>query len=369
MNMKKIAVLGAGNAGMTTAADLSLRGYEVRLFSRTESLLIAIQDAGGIRACGVIEGLAKISMLRCEIDAVIDGVDLIVIAVPSTAHAAYAKLLAPHLEAGSLIFLNPGHTWGGFHFLHELQKAGGTTEISLVESATLTYTCRKLTPSSVRCSNIISRLRSAAIPNQYQEEIIENVKAVFPNIISAVNSLETSLMNINAIMHPLPFIMNASRIENNEDDFCFYYDGTTPTVGKAIDLTDRERLEIGSAFGLKLPTFGEQMYDEGYTTAEACRTNKAYHVLRESEPNRFIKAPQTLDHRYLHEDIGYGLVPMRELARIGGVPTPIMDSTILLASALSGHDYQIEGLNMGKMGLSKTTNKEDLVQILQNGFS
>src|SRR5207253_2941288 len=48
MSIRKIAVLGAGNGGCAAAADLTLRGYEVRLFSRSESTLAPIDKRGGI---------------------------------------------------------------------------------------------------------------------------------------------------------------------------------------------------------------------------------------------------------------------------------------------------------------------------------
>ena len=52
------------------------------------------------------------------------GADLIMLVVPSVAHEPYARALAPLLDGSQPIFLNPGHTGGGLHFLHELRKAG-----------------------------------------------------------------------------------------------------------------------------------------------------------------------------------------------------------------------------------------------------
>jgi len=48
MAIKKIAVLGAGNGGCAAAADLTLRGYEVRLFSRSESTIAKLAKRGEI---------------------------------------------------------------------------------------------------------------------------------------------------------------------------------------------------------------------------------------------------------------------------------------------------------------------------------
>ena len=45
MSIQKIAVLGAGNGGCAAAADLTLRGFEVRLFSRSESTMVKVRQA------------------------------------------------------------------------------------------------------------------------------------------------------------------------------------------------------------------------------------------------------------------------------------------------------------------------------------
>jgi opine dehydrogenase len=48
MAISKIAILGAGNGGCAAAADLTLRGFEVRLFSRSEKTLLPIMKRGEI---------------------------------------------------------------------------------------------------------------------------------------------------------------------------------------------------------------------------------------------------------------------------------------------------------------------------------
>jgi opine dehydrogenase len=92
-----------------------------------------------------------------------------------------------------------------------------------------------------------------------------------------------------------------------------------------------------------------------------------FRALQESEPNATIKAPRTHDHRYMHEDVGYGLVPMAELARLLDIETPVIDSLITLATTINGIDYRKEGLTLEKMGL-RNANANDLRKTLVNGF-
>ena len=48
MTIKRVAVLGAGNGGCATAADLAVRGFETRLYSRSKKTLEPLRRRGGI---------------------------------------------------------------------------------------------------------------------------------------------------------------------------------------------------------------------------------------------------------------------------------------------------------------------------------
>jgi opine dehydrogenase len=52
---------------------------------------------------------------------------------------------------------------------------------------------------------------------------------------------------------------------------------------------------------------------------------------------------------------------------LAGVKTPVIDSLITLASAISRTDYRSEGLTLGKMGLTGIR-AEDLPMVLREGF-
>ena len=57
-----------------------------------------------------------------------------------------------------------------------------------------------------------------------------------------------------------------------------------------------------------------------------------------------IAAQPKLNHRYLHEDVGYGLVFMSTLGQQVGVATPGIDAVINVASIVMAHDYRGEAL-------------------------
>jgi opine dehydrogenase len=102
------------------------------------------------------------------------------------------------------------------------------------------------------------------------------------------------------------------------------------------------------------------------TTAAAHASGSISRACRESEPNATIKAPASLDHRYVHEDVGYGLVPFAALGRLAGVPTPTIDAIVHLVSEATGIRYGESGLTLPKMGLAGKR-PEDLAQFLLDG--
>jgi opine dehydrogenase len=369
MAIRNIAVLGAGNGGCAAVADLTLRGFQVRLFSRSESTIAKLAKRGEIELIerGETQSAAPYFM-SSHLLPVVQGADLIIVAAPAVAHEYLAENLAKHLSDGQRILLNPGHTGGSLHFHNLLRSLGCRAEIQLCETVTLSYICRMPEPGQVEIYRRTTNLRCAAFPGKHTGEMVKDIQLVFPNIVAAENVLETGFSNINAIMHPAGMLGNAGWIEKTSGDFLWYRDGVTPAIGAWIDAVDSERVAIVRSLGLKPLRFVEIFYQAGLTTAEACDSGSAYLAIHNSEPNMTIKSPPSLDHRYIREDIAYGLVPMTEIGRLVGIKTPVMDALITLASIALRVNFHAEGLTLEKMGLA-SVKREELPKVLRDGFN
>jgi opine dehydrogenase len=212
-----------------------------------------------------------------------------------------------------------------------------------------------------------TNLRCAAFPGKEGAKLVKEIGEIYPNVILAENVLETGFSNINAIMHPAGMLGNVGWIESTGGDFYYYRDGITPGIGAWIEAIDRERLEIVQRLGLKPMRFVDIFHQAGLTSEEARASGSAYRAIHESEPNRTIKSPPKLDHRYLNEDIGYGLVPMAAIGKMMGVKTPVIDALITLAAVINGQDYRGSGLTLEKMGLADV-DPQDLPLVLREGF-
>jgi opine dehydrogenase len=170
---------------------------------------------------------------------------------------------------------------------------------------------------------------------------------LFPGTRAASSPLEAWFHDVNLVLHPPGMILGASRIEG-ETTFKFYDEGITPSVASVMDRLDGERRAVASAFGLDLPDLATTMASFGTVEDSSGGLREA---IRSGEANRLIDAPSSLDHRYLHEDVGFGLVPFTALAACAGVATPVARSLTTIAETITGRAYSEEGLNARRLGI------------------
>ena len=363
--IRSIAVIGAGHGGCAAAADLTQRGFEVRLYGRSPSTIEPIQQAGGIQLSGSLgEAFVPLPLVTNSAAEAMDGADLVILMGPTHAHDGMAETVAPHLRPDQLMLAAPGHT---LLLIPQVLRRHGKAAVPFCDTATLPYIARKSGPAAVRVTQAAKRLPFAAFPGHRTAELAARLAAVVPAIAPHRHLLETVFPYTNAIHHPPATLMNAGRIEATGGDYHHYYDGISPAVGRVIDALDVERRAIGAAFGVEVLPFVEHFHRIGYTTAAARDSGLAYQAFHQSEPDRWIRAPTSLDHRFLEEDIPFGLVLLSGLAGLAGVATPGIDHLIHLACLATGHDYRARGLTLERVGLAGL-DAAGAVRLLEQGY-
>jgi opine dehydrogenase len=147
------------------------------------------------------------------------------------------------------------------------------------------------------------------------------------------NVLQTSMANTNMVVHCIPMLMNAGRIEGTKGDFRFYFDGMPESVCRAMEAVDRERLAIAKAFGLDLmstvETIRTQYKVAGDDLHSVILANPAFGG---TKPD----APKTLDHRFLTEDTPFSMVPLVELGTLAESKRPSCVRSSNSAACFSG---------------------------------
>jgi opine dehydrogenase len=355
------AVIGGGNGGQSASGHLGIMGYRVRLYDIIEETINAVNARGGIEVSGEITGFGPVEFASGDLAKVIQGADIVMVITPALAHRELAEAMAKFLREGQIVFIHPGATFGALEFRQVfLQKGVDLKGITLCEAQSLIYACRASAPASASIKGIKRQLAVAALPAARTDDTVKVLSAAFPQIVPARNVLETSLTNLNAVMHPAPSLLNASMIESNRD-WKYYLDGITPTIGAFIEKLDKERVALGTAAGLSLPTALEMykaMYGvEAPTLSETVKLNKAYWE---------IQGQKRIDTRYILEDIPMGLVPMVSLAEIFGIKTEFMTTVCRLGSQLLDRDLISSGRTMERLGLGGFSKKE-ILDLVENG--
>ncbi|SNT27522.1 opine dehydrogenase [Anaerovirgula multivorans] len=358
----KIAVLGSGNGGCAVAADFALKGHDVYLFDFEEfnENINAIMKNGGIFVDGDFVGFAEIKYAGHDIEKVITGADLIMVVRPAFGTKLFAEAAKGYIQKGQKIVICPGSCGGSLIFKKGLGLELEDESIIVSETSTLPYACRVIAAGKVHIYiKLLGGIYLAAIPSRLTENVLIDLKEVYPGIVPAKNVLQTTLQNGNPVIHPAVTLLNAALVEREKGDFYFYEEGVTPSVGRLMEAVDKERIEIGKKLEIEIipnPVLGliqgymqESNYDTGYSKGRGFKG---------------IKAQSKLDNRYMNEDVGYGLVFMSELGKQIEVETPIMDSIINIASVIMGKEYrEMKSRTPETLGLSSYT-VDELINVL-----
>lgn len=345
----RIAVLGAGHGGRAMAADLAARGYYINLYNRTPEHVEAIKARGGIELRLEQDQLVfgPLKLVTSDIKEALDGIHLIMVVVPASGHADLARLCAPYLRDGQMVLLNPGRTGGALEFRHILDHSGCTADVIVAEAETLLFASRATGPAEARIFRRKNTVPLAALPATRTDELLGVVNEVYPQFVSAPNVLYTSLDNMGAVFHPALILMNAGWIEATQGEFQFYTQGVTRSTAHMLEVIDRERVTIAAALGVRAQTALEWL-----ATAYSATGEDLYEAMHDNPGYHGIKAPRSLRHRYIFEDVPYSLVALSSLGKRFGVNVWAIDSMIQLACVVHGTDYYHRGRTLERMGLT-----------------
>jgi opine dehydrogenase len=203
----------------------------------------------------------------------------------------------------------------------------------------------------------------AAMPSDQTGGALALVNRFYPQATAASDTLETGFLNIGAIFHPGPMLLNIARVEGGEK-FRHYLDGISPCVGALLEALDRERCAVAAA--LDTPTLTTVQWLRSVYGEDMPDSTGIYDAVQKQSAYRDIMAGGDPYARYLTEDVPMSLVPLSELGRIAGVPTPAMDAVITMASIIHATDYRKNGRNLLNLGI-EGMNKKDLRAFVEKG--
>lgn len=348
----RVAVLGAGHGGQAMAADLTLAGHEVRLAAVPEHAgnIAILKSIGGIylegaTSTGAPPGFARIALMTDDVPKAVAGAEVIMLVLPAFAQKPYIEILLRCAERGQIVVFNPGK-FAALEFTRMLIEAGRYGEIQVGETETLIYAARIKGAGHNWIMGIKHMVYYAAMPSVRTAETLWVLHDLFPAFAPARNVLQTSVDDVAMTLHPITTLMNASRIEQMGPYRTHHYD-ITPALGRVILAVDGERYEISKRLRYETLDFFEN-YERDYGV-----TGKSVDelILNVSAYGN-MSSPDKLTHRYVTEEVPYGLVAVEAMGRVVGVPTPRTAAIIELASMANDVDYRAAGRSFEAMGLA-----------------
>lgn len=376
MEKDLVAVLGGGNGGHAVAANLALNGYRVNFFELPQfaESFEKVLRTREIRIEGIsIDGIAKLNLATTDIQQAIKDAEIIFVITPAFGHKAIAETCAPFVQDGQIIVLMPG-SGGSLEFVKIFRQKKVKREVTFAESCTLPYGARLKGPGHVMVFIHAVILPTGVFPAKKTDEVIPKLQQYYPTIKPAKDVLEAALNNPNPIVHPVATLLSATRIEHSRGEFYLYAEGMTPSVARAFESLNEERIALCEAMGYNLYHWDNldfKNYNLG-ETEEECR----YRILNTSMDAAFgkdgiyagikMKGPEHMKDRYITEDVPYGMVLVSTLGKILGVPTPTHDAVIQLCSVINRTNYFERGRGVKELGLSKL-DKKSLKRFLKDG--
>ena len=359
----EIAVLGGGNGSAAAAVDLTDQGHSVRYWRRDRAGIEALIKRSNRLTLKDFKGTREVELARVtpDIGEVVSGAELIACPTPATAQADIARLLAPHLVSGQVVFLPPG-TFGSWMMADIIRSSGNDADLSFAEAGTLPYLTRMHGPETVAITTRATRLPSGVFPHRNAKHALSVIRQAYPSVEDCGDGLSGALMNAGPIIHPPLILMNAGPIEHF-DHWDIHNEGTQPAIRRVTDRLDAERVAVREALGYGAPHFplADHYSPDG---EEWMYGNAAHEKLTDSGDWR--ENLVLTEHRYMREDVACGLAFFVSVADWVGVPAPTATGLLALGSAVCGDDFRATGRTLDNFDLAGLSRAE-MSRLLETG--
>lgn len=399
-----IAVLGSGAVGKTLAADCKLAGREVRLYGSAEFAESSLKgiDKAGILLDGIQRnrdgfersGKAFLDLVSTDMGEVIRGAGIICVATVSWRHESFFRQLIPHLEDDQVIMVFTDN-FASLLLRKMMCEMHCTKNVIVGGWASAPYGTRieKINGYWLPHVGVKYRaitLRGAALPATDTDAFIEASKylpamdsvTLGDGPVAGDTILDIDFANVNPVIHVPASVLGVSTMENwgvifgghDRTNYSMYSHGLCPSICEVQYQFYNEEIALAKAIGVGCPEYEYEMFfsRRSVLTQEYMgldKDGKDNVVFPLDQPsNEGNTGPNTIQHRYITEDIPVGCKIYHELGIAYDVPTPIIDSMIILGGAFHKTNFlETSRYSLEYLGINNLS-KEALVQYLRIGM-
>lgn len=328
-----ITIIGAGNIGFAAAAHLASLGHDITVYTRTEAKARVLCQ-GPVIASGCLEGSFAVRGTT-DLSQALHAADLVMVFTWANAHSAVAEALATHADHSLTVLICNGN-WGAYETYDALSRQTALRGSVIAETAGMPYVghwsftddlriavnvigIKTTTQMSVTRIGACNGVRDAAV-----RSLLSFMSDSYGHVDLASSVFSTSLSAPNPIIHAPLCLLNMARIEQGQS-FHILVDGFNDRTAHLVKGIDDERAALASALHADYEHIVDQLngfWDTRYASLpEVFRSNSVYSSL---------PGPTDPFHRFIQEDIPYGIAPLVSLGRVLNVPTPTCEAILTI---------------------------------------
>lgn len=317
---------------------------------------------------------SKPSLITKDAAKAMSGVEIVFLVVPAFAHAQYFTAIAPHLQPNTLIVGLPGQAGFELQCRHIIGDKASSCTIAASES--LPFACRIVEfGRHTRILGLKDSLGMSALKGkacQLSFPVVETVQGIlgeYPKLELLKNYIAINLM-ADANVHP-PMMYGRwgnwdgkplkeeplfyQGVDDRQADLLSRVSEELLAAAKAIEQKrkDVDMSEVIHLFDWYKIHYPDQITDKS-SLKMAMRTNKAYDGLVHPMVKTDEGYVPNFNYRYTSEDVPFGMVVMKGIADLAGVPTPAMDEILAWGQQKLGKEYIVGSKLIGKdIGLAR----------------
>lgn len=341
----KIAIIGAGNIGTLLAAELACKGHSIKVRSSKPSLWadeIKVVDYEGNVICKTSQNI----FCSDKYDEILDKAQYVFITTPAFMFKEISTKIEQYIEPGMVLVIVPSNG-GAEYYFENCQKKGcilAGLERVHANSRLVKY------GSSVRVLSRRSVIKVGTIPN------FESNKSKISNDLSEMLDIKCEILSnyLSASMAPSNPILHTPRLytllrESNEKDFekiPKMYEDWEDESSRLLFLLDEELQRICESLKrldlTSVPSLRE--YYESPTVEKFTEKMHNIKAFKGAEVPMYTNngcLEFDFQHRWFRADFEYSLSFIRDIGRITGVATPVMNEILSLYTKKSGFPVPI----------------------------
>jgi NAD/NADP octopine/nopaline dehydrogenase-like protein len=365
----RVLICGTGSAAHVLGAVISAReGVEVSVLSLNIVRANEWREIGDsarltVTARNDVHYEANGLAITSDPEVAARDCDLVIVSVPAFLHLQYLNALAPYLPDGCVIVGLPGQN--GFEF--DVRKALGARCASaiVINFESLPWICR--TDEFGRSARILgskSRLvgaMSGDVSSARVAQPVETLQALLgdtPRLVISGHPLGITLRAPNAYSHP-PIMFGRWRNWNGAglDAPPLFYQGVNEETAQLLEEVSEEVVTISRSIMREHPGIDLSQvitmyeWDIGCYGADIADKTNLMTALQTNSGYRGMTHPMILrdngeyvpdfTHRFLTEDVPFGLVVIRGVAELAQVATPQIDRVLCWSQHAMGREYLV----------------------------